>query len=58
VTAGWRRELQHRRAEQRARAMVRVANRTFTTQPNLIDKLAHRLVAKAVGRSSPPPERS
>jgi hypothetical protein len=42
------RELAHRRAEQRARLMVRVANRTFKKQPNRGDRLARRLLDKAV----------
>jgi hypothetical protein len=43
------RELAQRRAEQRARLMVRVANRTFKKQPNRGDRLARRLLDKAVG---------
>ena len=43
----WRRELRHRVDETRARAMVRVARRTLKRQPNRLDRLANRLVAKA-----------
>jgi hypothetical protein len=42
------REVAHRRAEQRARLMVRVANRTFTKQPNRLDRLARRVLDRAV----------
>jgi len=45
------RELAHRRAEHRARMMVRVANRTFTKQPNRIDRIARRLLDRAVTKS-------
>jgi hypothetical protein len=45
----WRDELRKRRAEARARLMVRVVNRSFKKQPNRLDRVAARLVAKAAG---------
>jgi hypothetical protein len=47
------RELAQLRAEQRARLTVRVANRTFKKQPNRGDRLARRLLDKAVGAERP-----
>jgi hypothetical protein len=46
VIERWRRELGRRRAEARARLMIRVVNRTFTKQPDRLDRLARRLVDK------------
>ena len=43
----WKREIRLRRAEQRARMMVRVVNRTFKKQPTRLDRLARRLLDKA-----------
>jgi hypothetical protein len=40
-------DLRRRLDEVRARAMVRVANRSFTKQPRGLDRIAHRVVAKA-----------
>jgi len=37
------------RAEQQTRLTVRIANRTFKRHPNRVDRLAQRLLAKAVG---------
>jgi hypothetical protein len=47
VIDAWRNELRHRRAEARARTMVRVVNRTFKKTPTRLDRLANRIVAKA-----------
>jgi uncharacterized protein YndB with AHSA1/START domain len=41
--------LRQRADEARARAMVRVANRSFTKQPRGLDVVAHRVVVKAAG---------
>lgn len=40
-------ELGHRRDEARARAMTRIARRTFKKQPNRLDRAAQALLAKA-----------
>jgi uncharacterized protein YndB with AHSA1/START domain len=42
-----RRELEQRRDEARARALVRVANRSFKKQPSGLDRVAQRLVSTA-----------
>ena len=44
-----RSELEQRMAEQKARAMVRVANRSLKRQPGRLDRLAGKLVEKAAG---------
>jgi hypothetical protein len=49
VIARRRAQLVRWRAEQQARLAVRVANRTFRRHPNGLDRLAHRILAKAVG---------
>lgn len=44
-----RTELGHRRDEARARATARVARRTFRRRPGPVDRLALRLLARALG---------
>lgn len=48
----WQREIRLRRAESKARLMVRVVNRTFKKQPNRVDRFAHTLVDKSVDKGT------
>ena len=41
-----------RKAERRSRMMTKLANRTFNKEPNLLDRVAIKMLAKAV---EPPP---
>ena len=41
-----------KKAERRSRMMTKLANRTFNKEPNLLDRVAIRMLTKAVG---PPP---
>jgi hypothetical protein len=47
--AGMRARADRWRAEQQARMAVRVANRTFKHHPNALDRLARRVLEKALG---------
>ena len=38
-----------RKAERRSRMMTKLANRTFNKEPNLLDRVAIRMLTKAVG---------
>ena len=38
-----------RKAERRSRMMIKLANRTFNKEPNLLDRVAIRMLTKAVG---------
>ena len=41
-----------RKAEKRSQTMTKLANRTFSKEPNFLDRMAMKMLTKAIGSSA------